>query len=49
MVLAHQDVVEMLLDEESNSLAELEEFTGKPIRLQTESMYAQDQFDVVLM
>ena len=49
MVLAHEDVVEMLLDEESTSLAELEEFTGKPIRLQTESMYAQDQFDVVLM
>jgi ribonuclease G len=49
VVLAHQDVIEMLLDEESASLAELEEFTGKPIRLQTESMYVQDQFDVVLM
>ena len=39
----------MLLDEESASLAELEEFTGKPIRLQSESMYAQDRFDVVLV
>lgn len=49
IVLAHQDVVEMLLDEESASLAELEEFTGKPIRLQSESMYTQDRFDVVLV
>ncbi len=49
VVLAHADVIERLLDEESNSLAELEEFTGKPIRLQTESGYAQDRFDVVLM
>ena len=49
IVLAHQDVVEMLLDEESATLAELEEFTGKPIRLQSESMYPQDRFDVVLV
>jgi ribonuclease G len=49
MVMAHQDVVERLLDEESASLAELEEFTGKPIRLQTDAMYSQEQFDVVLM
>jgi ribonuclease G len=49
IVLAHQDVVEMLLDEESSSLAELEAFTGKPIRLQSESMYPQDRFDVVLV
>ncbi len=49
MVMAHQDVVERLLDEESSSLAELEEFTGKPIRLQTDAMYSQEQFDVVLM
>ena len=49
MILAHQDVVELLLDQESASLAELEELVGKPIRLQVESMYAQDRFDVVLM
>ena len=30
-------------------MAELEELTGSPIRLQSESMYAPDQFDVVLM
>lgn len=49
MVLAHQDVIEFLLDEQARSLAELEEQTGKSIRLQTESLYLQDQFDVVLM
>ncbi len=49
MVLAHQDVIERLLDEESAALAELDVHTGKPIRLQTEALYNQDQYDVVLM
>ncbi len=49
LVLANQDVIELLLDEQARSLAELMEQTGKSIRLQTESLYLQDQFDVVLM
>ena len=49
MVLAHQDVIELLLDEQAPSLATLEEQTGKSIRLQPEALYLQDQFDVVLM
>jgi ribonuclease G len=49
MVLAHQDVIELLLDEQAPALAELAEQTGKSIGLQTESLYLQDQFDVVLM
>ncbi|MBN1238176.1 MAG: ribonuclease G [Gammaproteobacteria bacterium] len=49
LVLAKPDVIERLLDEESASVAELEELTGKPIRLQSEGLYAPDQFDVVLM
>jgi ribonuclease G len=49
MVLAHQDVIELLLDEQARSLAELGEQTGKSIRLQTEALYLQDQFDVILM
>jgi len=49
LVLAHQDVIELLLDEQAPSLATLEEQTGKSIRLQPESLYLQDQFDVVLM
>ena len=49
LVLAHQDVIELLLDEQATSLADLVEQTGKSIRLQTEALYLQDQFDVVLM
>ncbi len=49
MVLAHQDVIEQLLDEESTALGELELAVGKPIRLQTEALYSVDQYDVVLM
>jgi ribonuclease G len=49
MVLAHQDVIERLLDEESSALGELELVTGIPIRLQAESLYGVDQYDVVLM
>jgi len=49
LVLAHQDVIEMLLDEQAGSFAELEVQTGKSIRLQPEALYLQDQFDVVLM
>ena len=49
VVLAHQDVIELLLDEESTSLVELSDLIGKPIRLQAEAAYPPDQFDVVLM
>jgi ribonuclease G len=49
LVLAHQDVIELLLDEESKGLLELEQQIGKPIRLQPESLYLQDQFDVILI
>ena len=49
IVLAHQDVIELLLDEQAAGLADLEEQTGKSIRLQTEALYLQDQFDVVLV
>ncbi len=48
-MLARPEVIERMLDEESTSLAELEEQTGSPIKLQSESMYSPDQFDVVLM
>jgi ribonuclease G len=49
LVLASQEVVDRLLDEESQSLAEIEEFVGKPIKLQVESLYTQEQYDVVPM
>ena len=47
LVLASQEVVDLLLDEESTSLAELEAFIGKPIKFQVESLYTQEQYDVV--
>jgi ribonuclease G len=49
LVLASQVVVDILLDEESASLLKLQEFIGKPIELQVEPQYHQEQFDVVLM
>ncbi len=48
MVLASQSVVELLLDEESQTLADLENFIGKTIKLQVEPMYGREQFDVIL-
>jgi ribonuclease G len=49
LVLASPEVVDRLLDEESIHLGEFEEFIGKPIRLQAEGLYTQEQFDVVLI
>jgi len=49
LVLAAQEVIDLLVDEESNSLAELEDFIGVPIKLQVEALYTQEQFDVVIM
>ena len=47
LVLASQDVIDRLLDEMGH-LAELEEFIGKPIRLQAKALYPQ-QYDVMLI
>jgi len=49
LVLASPEVVDLLVDEESDSVAELEEFIGKPIKLQVETLYTQEQYDIVLM
>jgi ribonuclease G len=49
LVLAAQDVVDLLLDEESSSLAELEDFIGIPIRFQVEALFTQEQYDVVIV
>jgi ribonuclease G len=48
VVLAHQDVVNWLQEEESTVLAELETLVGRPIRLQAEPLYGIDHYDVVL-
>ncbi|MCP4043208.1 MAG: Rne/Rng family ribonuclease [Gammaproteobacteria bacterium] len=49
LVLASQEVVDRLLEDESSSVAELETFIKKPIQVQVEPLYAQEQYDVVLM
>ncbi|MEQ3692023.1 MAG: ribonuclease G [Thalassolituus sp.] len=48
LVLASQQVVDRLLDEDSQGMADLEAFIGKAIKLQVESQYVQDQYDIVL-
>ena len=48
-ILASQQVIDIFLDEESHSLAMLSDFIGKPVSLQVESTYNQEQFDIVLM
>ena len=49
LVMASQVVIDLLLDEESEGLVKLQEFTGKPVHLQVEPLYHQEQFDVVIM
>jgi ribonuclease G len=48
-VLASQSVIDLFLEEESPSLAMLSDFIGKPVSLQVETSYSQEQFDIVLM
>ena len=48
-VIASPKVVELFLDEESQHLAGLSEFIGKPISLQAEAAMAQEQYDIVLL
>ncbi|MDH5628541.1 MAG: ribonuclease G [Gammaproteobacteria bacterium] len=49
LVLANQEVVDRMLDEEASYLAEVEAMIDKPVRFQVERMYTQEQYDVVLM
>lgn len=48
-VIAAEEVVSRIMDEESSSVAELESFLNKSIRFQAESTYGAEQFDVVMM
>lgn len=48
-ILASQSVIDMFLDEESQGLAMLIDFIGKPISLSVETSYSQEQFDIVLL
>ncbi len=48
-IFAAQQVIDMFLDEESQALAMLSDFIGKPVSLQVETAYNQEQFDIILM
>jgi ribonuclease G len=48
-VIASAAVVEMLLDEESQHLAGLSDFIGKPISLRAEPLGSPEQYDIVLL
>ncbi|HSV53966.1 MAG TPA: ribonuclease G [Burkholderiaceae bacterium] len=48
-VVASPQVVEMFLDEESQHLAGLSDFIGKPISLQSEAAMGQEHYDIVLL
>ena len=47
-ILASQPVIDLFLDEESQSLAQLSDFIGKNVSLQVETTYSQEQYDVIL-
>lgn len=49
LVLASNTVVEKLLDEEADVLAELETFLNIRIKFRSETEYTQEQYDVVLI
>ncbi|MBP7566157.1 MAG: ribonuclease G [Burkholderiaceae bacterium] len=48
-IVASPRVVELFLDEESQHLAGLSDFIGKPISLQAEAAMGQAQYDIVLL
>ena len=48
-ILASQVVIDMFLEEESQHLALLSDFLKKPISLQVETLYHQEQYDIILM
>lgn len=49
MVLANQEVVDLMNDEQRDALAELSEVANIPIKFQVETLYTQEQYDVVMM
>ena len=48
-ILASQAVIDMFLEDESQNLAMLGDFVGKPISLAVETLYSQEQYDIILM
>ncbi|HRF87252.1 MAG: ribonuclease G [Cellvibrionales bacterium] len=49
LVMASQEVIDRLLDEDSASVADIEDLTQKSIRFRVESVYNREQYDIVPM
>ena len=47
-IVAAQAVVDLLLDEEASSLADLQEFIDRPVSIQADPFYEQQQYDIAL-
>jgi len=47
-IVASSKVVDLLLDEEASSLADLQEFIDRPISLRADPYYQQQQYDIAL-
>ena len=48
-ILASQQVIDLFLEEESQALAMLGDFIGKPVSMQVESTYGPEQYDIILL
>jgi ribonuclease G len=48
-IIAAKRVVDLLLDDESATLAQLSDEIGKPVSLQVDTGYSQEQYDIVLL
>jgi ribonuclease G len=48
-IVASADVIDLFLEEESQHLASLSDFIGKPVSLQVEPAFSQQQYDIVLL
>ena len=48
LVMASQVVIDRLLDQESDTVADLQKLVAKMVKLEVEPMYTQEQFDIVL-
>lgn len=49
LILASEEVVARLIDEESDTVSELESFTGVKIRFRAEAQYNQTHYDIVIV
>jgi ribonuclease G len=47
-ILAAPSVIDLFLEEEAQYLGMLEEFIGKPITLQVDNLFAQENYDIIL-